>query len=58
MWSYQVSYTYVDDNYEQLPPMEQDIFWDNPDVIIPHTAASYGVKDSSVEFDGSTKMIT
>lgn len=40
-----MSYALVDYNYNKLPPLEQDINWDDEESQMPHTVASAGVND-------------
>lgn len=34
----------VDDNFNKIPPVEKDIFWDVEEFDLPHTSASKGVR--------------
>lgn len=52
----QVSYTAVDNLYDFLPPVERDIHWNNSNISLPHTAASFGLMDAGFE-GGSTANI-
>lgn len=48
----EVSYAMVDDCYLMAPIPEPDIHWDTCDIELPHTAASWGLKNEG--FRGST----
>lgn len=41
----------VDDNFNKIPPVEKDIFWDVEEFDLPHTSASKDV--SATPFIGS-----
>lgn len=42
----QISYMIVDDYYDALPPLRRDVHWKEDAIEVPHTKASFNLKNN------------